>query len=155
MGKNTTTLLYCEWDDECECAKHFRSLCWRWCGKKIYIKNWYGWSPLEIVRKAIVNGEWYDEIYVWIDSDRPETTAALKLAKAKWIIVISNSPNFESDFLKFLGEKPKHVSIKSQLAKKLWKTRLNNPATYHRFFPDLQSIPKNFTPFSSLLKVMK
>lgn len=97
-----TVLIYCEWATEVVCAKYFLHTVARWRNKKLTIKDGRWWSPLELVNKAIADMEWFDEVYIWTDIDRPEINNALSLANDKSISVIKNNSNLEEEILRHL-----------------------------------------------------
>lgn len=149
-----TILLYCEWDDEVECAKHIRSLWGRKRNKEITIKNGHGGSPSEIVRKAICESEWYDEVCVWIDADREELDFAIELARKHNITIVLNAPDFEMCVLNF-HEIPikQHLSSKKQYEKYFPGKQLNNTKTYRSLFSDIEKL-KVCHPFISICELM-
>lgn len=148
-------LLYCEGDDEVQCAKHIRSLCERENFKVTKIRNGHGGSPLETVRKAINDRAGYDEVCVWIDTDREETEAAIALANAEGITVISNTPDIEASMLKFHDIKLKpHLTPKQHYRIHFPGKDLGESQTYRIFFPTAESLQKPDTPFLHICSII-
>lgn len=95
-----TILIYWEGEVEFEFLHYLKGTFYvRKSGKTVDIKNAFGGSPEEVVKKAREIPAQYDEKYVLIDSDRPEIERARKLAKSAWISVIENNPCVEELFL--------------------------------------------------------
>ena len=149
--KKITTLLYCEGDTEEICAWYFQSL---W-SKNIDIKNWYWGSPTQVVQKAINNSEWYDEVFAWIDNDRPEFDAAIKLAKSYNIQVIFNSPDFETEILRILQPK---LKIKSNAKRRYYDIYPNdsllNQRTYKRFSKNILWVVSRDSVFRKVIELV-
>jgi hypothetical protein len=51
--------------------------------------------------------DWFDEKYVWIDTDRPEIEEARLMANQNYILIVENILCIESELFKVLGIKIK------------------------------------------------
>lgn len=153
--QNITVLIYCEGDDECECARYIRTLSSRDKNKIIKIKNGFWWSPKEIVRKAINECSWYNMAYAWIDTDRVELAEAILLAQEHDIGVIKNDSCLESEILKLRGIRINtRISWKKQYEKSHpWKP-LNNIQTYQVLFPDVTIFEVSDWPLSEIYQII-
>ena len=95
-----TILIYCEWYCEYAFCLYLREIFHiRWSGFIITVGNWFWWSPVKTVERAI-NQDGYDHKFVWIDTDRSEIDDAKELASRKDIKVIENIPCIEAEILK-------------------------------------------------------
>lgn len=137
-------LLYCEWENEKTCATYFKCR----YSSNIRIMDGHGGSPKRTVELAIQEKEWFDKIFVWIDTDRPEFSVAEDLAKKYNVCLIKNNQNLEKEINK--------VIRKNKRSKKM-KLELNESLFYERIFNWLteKEIKKFWEPFYKLIEIFK
>lgn len=113
-----TILIYCEWYCEYALCLYLKDLFHkRWGGFTVTIINWYWWSPVKTVERAMKD-DWFDEKYVWIDTDRPELEEARSMAGQNCILIVENILCIESELLKVVDIKIKWASDHKSIFKK-------------------------------------
>jgi len=85
--------------------------------------------------KKTNESDWFDQKYIWVDTDREEINEARDLAEKTGIILFENIPCLEWEILKIYDKNKRITNYKSAFVKKYPNENLCEEKTYSKLFP--------------------
>ncbi len=159
-----TILLYCEGQHEEVFVKYLKNLYARNSGVSVKTKNNHGGGANEVLRGALkysANGG-YDRKFCIVDTDTGIDASLEKKVHSAGIILIKNTPCFESLLLRILGRddfagKSNDKCKKEFQSKYVGKGKRANWRNYEKFFPKklLEQKQKEILNLKIIISAMK